>query len=400
VAQAIETSRLQAWSRLPLTQSSVRLRNAWLVLGNIRRAGTTTRTQIADETGLTGTTVHRITGDLRRRRLVLNVGGPDKNVVGRPPELFRFNAGIGHVIAIDVGNETMRAGIADLDGTLLARRRQPTTTIEGDLVRAIEESIAELQREVGARPDKLVGMAVGVAAVAEPEGTIVRASVHHLWEGLELGAQLRRRFDCEVVVAQDDHLATLAELEMGGCVGLRDALVVNLGKGIGAGIIADGTIYRGAHSAAGRLGWISLDIGGDGRAGVLPVGQVLTADGLIGEYRRLGGSRQVAGAIDVFAADEDGDLAARDAIDTFADRLGWLIASAVALIDPQRVVIGGGISGSFDRLADRMKARLREVVAVPPPVVRSELGPEAVVSGAVAAAIRLADEWLVSRLGG
>jgi predicted NBD/HSP70 family sugar kinase len=400
VVEAAAPSRMLGGRRGPSMPASVRLRNSWLVLDAIRSADTLSRVRLADVTGLTTTTIHRITADLHRRRLIVQVGTPDNGSVGRPPSLFRFNASIGHVIAVDVGNETTRAAIADLCGAVLASRSQPTAAIEGDLLHAIEETIAELQREAGVRLATLVGIGVGVAAVAEAEGRITRASVHHLWEGLELGSQLRRLYACDTLVAQDDHLAALAELEVGAAVGLRDALVLNVGKGIGVGIIADGVVYRGSRSAAGRVGWIPIEDGVTSPPlDMVPLAKILTADGLIAEYRRLGGSAPADGALDVFDADRRGDTAAAGAVDTFADRLGWLIASAVALLDPQRVVLGGGISGSFDRLSERINARLREIVAVPPPVVGSTLGPDAVVSGAIQAALGVADEWLAARLG-
>jgi predicted NBD/HSP70 family sugar kinase len=394
----------------PLTQTSLRLRNLWRVLENIRAAGTTSRVRVADETGLTGTTVHRLTAELRRRRLIVRARTSASGGVGRPPSLFRFNGGIGHVIGIDVGNETTRAVLADLDRNVRAREQRPTAAIEGGLLFALEDMVSELQRAAAVPRDALVAIGVGVAAVTAIEGTIVRASMHHLWEGLQLGAQLRRDFECEVVVSQDDHMAALAELEVGACVGLRDALVVNLGKGMGAGIIADGSVYRGAHGAAGRLAWIPVSRatprdpalvapGDDPADAFAPLAHLLTADGLIAEYRRLGGGAQVAGAVDVFRADAAGDAMAGLAVDSFADRLGWLIGTSIAVMDPQRVVVGGGISGSFERLAPLLVGRVAEIVAVPPPIVASELGTDAVATGAIGAATRLADSWLAARLG-
>ncbi len=405
----VETMRSGDGAMPPLTQSSLRLRNLWRVLENIREAGTTTRVRIASATGLTATTVHRLTDELQRRRLVTPGTATAGSGIGRPATTFRFNGQIGHVVGIDVGNETTRAVAADLDGTVLARRTRPTAAIEGNLPRGLEEMVADLQLERSVRPESLVAIAVGVAGVTEPEGTIVRASMHHLWEGLELGVQLRRDLRCEVVVSQDDHLAALAELELGGCVGLRDALVVNVGKGIGAGVISDGTVHRGAHGAAGRVGWIMVEAGGragrdtprgDDPGSPVSLATVLTADGLIADYQRLGGRRRVDGARDVFAADAGGDSAATKAIDAFADRLGWLIGTTAAVIDPQRVVVGGGISGSFERLSPRIVARVGEIVALPPPIIRSSLGTDAVVTGAIVSATRLADVWLMARLKG
>ena len=129
------------------------------------------------------------------------------------------------------------------------------------------------------------------------------------------------------------------------------------------------------------------------------LGSIVTADGLIRDYRRLGGSSRSDGAIDVFRADAAGEEAAVRAIDLFAGRLGWLIAALVAMLDPELVVVGGGISRSFERLSPGIAAQLGQNVVNPPPVVGSALGPEAVVTGAIDAALQIADAWLQERIG-
>ena len=236
-------------------------------------------------------------------------------------------------------------------------------------------------------------------AVSSPDGTILRASQHHVWEGLELGVALRQALDTAVVVRQDDHLAALAELHGGVCVGLRTAAIINVGKGIGVAIIAEGAVQEGARGAAGRVAWIPVRPGGSIDGSMVPLGTVITADGIIADYRAGGGSGCVDGALGVFQADALGDPAAARALDLFARRLGWLMGTIVAVLDPQLVVIGGGISRSFDRLAGAMTERLNDIVEKPPPVVASLLGPEAVTAGAIDAAIGLADAWLQEQIG-
>lgn len=402
----------------PLNQKTVRVGNAWRVLEYVRTSGPTSRAKVAAETGLTVTTVHRLVADLRRRRLLGNGTTAEYGGVGRPAETFQFNAGVGHVVGIDVGNETTRAGLANLDGRIIADDLRPTAEIAADLPGGLEAVVGRLQRSAGVQSGSLVALSVGVPGVIDlAGGVIVRASLHRPWDGLPLGSQLRRSLGVEVVVAQDDHLTALAELRRGACVGLHHALVVNVGKGIGAGIIVDGQPYYGSHAAAGRLGWFPMPLGDDAASrtpdsifddssdptdrtdpAVAPASQLVTADGLIADYRRLGGRVDAPGAIDVFGADEAGDPAAARAIDLFADRLGGCIGMAVALMDPQRVVIGGGISGSFDRLAPRLTERLSRVVLLPPSVVPSQLGTEAGVIGAIEAAMERADAWLLDAI--
>lgn len=383
----------------PLTHGHIRRANAWSVLQVVRASGVTSRMQITEQTGLTAMSVHRLIAELRRRRLVVPAGTSNAGAVGRPSSLFRFNAAIGHVVGVDVGNETTRAVLADLDLERRARIELRTADVEHDLGGSLSAAVRTLQAAANVRREGLVGLAVGVPAVTDPDGTILRASQHHVWEGLALGATLREASGAAVVVRQDDHLAALAELLGGACIGLRTAVVLDVGKGIGLGIITDGAVHAGVHGAAGRVAWIPVRPGGSLDDSMVPLGGVMTADGIIADYRGAGGDAQIDGALGVFEADEAGDPAATRAIDLFASRLGWLIGTIVAVLDPEVVVIGGGISRSFDRLVGPMVERIRKIVVTPPPIVASTLGPEAVVAGAIDAAIELADAWLQERIG-
>ena len=109
----------------PMTHGHIRRTNAWSVLQVVRATGITSRTQITERTGLTAMSVHRLIADLRRRRLVVSAGTSNDGAIGRPSSLFRFNASIGHVIGVDVGNETTRAVLADLDLVRHARVEVP-----------------------------------------------------------------------------------------------------------------------------------------------------------------------------------------------------------------------------------------------------------------------------------
>lgn len=383
---------------VPRSQAHVRRANAWSVLQVVRAGGSVSRSRITADTGLTAMSVHRIVADLQRRQLVAPAGRSERGRVGRPSSLFTFNASIGHVVGIDVGNETTRAVLALLDGTPVARHERPTSEIEADLVGSLRAQVHDLEMDAGIVPDTLVAIGVGVPAIATIDGTIVRASQHQRWDGLALGGDLGRILGHQVLVRQDDQLATLAELRRGACVGARNAVVLDIGKGVGVGIVAEGSVYTGVRSAAGRVAWIRAP--GDG--GVddwVQFGSLLTADGLVRDYRRFGGSSRSYGAIDVFRADAAGDDAATRAIDLFADHLGWLIAVLVAILDPEQVVIGGGISRSFERLSAGVLRRLGTSPTQPPPVVASDLGPEAVVSGAIDAALEVGDVWLQERIG-
>jgi len=383
----------------PLTHDDMRRANAWSVLEAIRKGGVVSRAEIGEQTGLTAMSVHRRVAELRRRRLVVLAGSSPAGSIGRPSSLFRFNGAIGHVVGLDVGNETTRGTLVGLDREPRAELEVSTAAIEDGLATHLLALIRRLQVEAKVKPDALMGLAAGIAGVTGSDGTIVRASQHRRWDGLALGTALREALDVDVELRQDDHFAALAELQRGAVVGLRTALLVNVGKGIGLGIITDGAVHAGAHGAAGRATWIPLRPEEPGGSGPL-VGELVTGDGIVADYVRAGGQGQPDGARAVFAADAAGDASAREAVDLFAARLGWLIGGAVAILDPEIVVIGGGIGRAFDRLREPVTRRVAEIIATPPPIVPSTLGPGAVAAGAIDAGLALADNLLHARLGG
>jgi predicted NBD/HSP70 family sugar kinase len=368
--------------------------NAWSVLHALRRLGTASRSQLAEATGLTPMTVHRLMDGLQQRGLVVSAGTAADGTIGRPSSLFQLNGASGAVLGIDVGNETVRIRLTDLGMTRVRRTEVLTASVEANLAGGLLGLVRELA-DAGEPTGPLVGAAIGIPAVPSKHGRVIRASLHHAWEGLELGPILEDALGCPVVVSQDDHLAAFAELTTGACRGTRSAVVLNIGKGIGVGLVSDGVVHTGGHHAAGRIATIPIP-GLAESSGVAPsrLGELLTADGLIREYRDAGGAGPVASARDVFAADAAGDAAATGCVTRFADRLGWLMAALITIIDPEILVFGGGISGAWPRLEPLVAPRVDQILPSRPPIVASSLGSDAVVLGAIEAAMNLGDEWL------
>lgn len=170
------------------------------------------------------------------------------------------------------------------------------------------------------------------------------------WDGFPLRERLAARLDAPLVVDNDANLAALAEHRLGAARDARVSITVTLGTGIGGGIILDGRVFHGAWGGAGELGHLSLGRGGvPCRCGVADcVEPEASGSGLAARARDWGMSP--AEARTVFAAAAAGEPRARAAIDTLADRLGAAIGSAVSLLNPDVVVVGGGVSQAGDLL--------------------------------------------------
>jgi len=205
---------------------------------------------------------------------------------------------------------------------------------------------------------------------------------------------LRRRFPVPVQVENDVNLAALGEMWRGAGRGRRHLLFVAPGTGIGAGIIIDGRLHRGAHHFAGEIGYccpspeyLDEDYGLLGCLETLASGP-----GLLRRARERLGGRLDAGATarDVFEMARAGDAEAAALCEETATLIGIAVGNVVAALDPEVVVFGGGLSREGESLLGRVREVVYRMVPVRPEIVVSTLGDDAQLHGAVRAALEAA----------
>ena len=198
--------------------------------------------------------------------------------------------------------------------------------------------------------DDAVGVGCGCPGVIRPEdGSLVDRTAHlpH-WKGTPVRDELARRLALPVAVDNDANLAALAEHRLGAARGARVCVAITLGTGVGCGIVIEGRIFRGAWGGAGELGHVPLGTGHSGCAcGVAGCAEAeASAAGLTQSARALGLEPAEAGT--VFARAATGHRGAMEAVERFTERLGALVATAVDLLNPDMVVLGGGLARSGD----------------------------------------------------
>jgi predicted NBD/HSP70 family sugar kinase len=228
------------------------------------------------------------------------------------------------------------------------------------------------------------------------------------WEQIRLAERLGRDFPCPVLVENETHLSLLAERWRGAAQGVANAVFVQIGVGIGAGILIGGELYRGTAGAAGEIGYLPLpDLDGEPRDGMGPFehaagGTAFARYGREAAKARRGALlRELAGgdpdAVDaqvVFAASSRGDPAAAEIVETLTLRLARGVAAVAVVLNPTSVIVGGGVSRAGAALLEPLERHLQELVPLPPRVVLSTLGDEAVALGAVRRAVQSVDERL------
>ncbi len=389
--------------------------NAAAVLRAIRADGPISRAELARATGLSKPTVNGAV-ELLLESGYLTEHVPDIDAATRRPgpraRLLRFRGDVGHVLGIDIGANKVLVIVADLAGDVLASVRRRTSALERQtadtLLHLVDAATEEALVTAGVERSSLLAVGVGTPGVVDPvSGRVTLAPQLGGWEGIRLASRLEPAFTCPVLVDNEVHLSVLGERWRGSAQGIDDALYVQVGVGIGGGVLIGGDVYRGAGGAAGELGYLPIFDDDSGRDGLGPFEHAAggTAFARLGRRAAEAGESQalldLAGgdldAIDaeiVFAAAEGGDEAARRILDELLRRLARGIASAVTILNPSTVIVGGGVSRAGQRLLEPLERRIAELVPVPPRVVLSTLGDEAVALGAARLALRAVEERL------
>jgi predicted NBD/HSP70 family sugar kinase len=403
-------------NRLPAgSPQLLRQLNSAHVLRAIRTHGPISRAELAKTIGLSKPTVNEVVEGLLGKGTVLesDANGAERPLrPGRRARLLRFRADLGHVLGIDIGANKLLVFVADLNGDVVASQRRPVQAREradaAALLRQVQAAATTALAAAGTRRALLQAVGVGTPGVVDPAtGRLSLAPQLGGWESLPLGRRLQRSFPCPVLVENEVHLSVLAERWRGAAQGIDDALFVQAGYGIGGGLLVGGRLYRGANGAAGEIGYLPFTDDWSPRDGLGPFEHAAGGSAYARHGRRAAATRggrrllELAGgdpdAIDaeiVFAAAAEGNVAASRILDTLVRRLARGIAAAAIVVDPRTVIVGGGLSGAGEMLLRPLERELADLVPIPPQVVLSGLGEEAVALGAVRLAVQTVEDRL------
>ncbi|WP_020672817.1 ROK family transcriptional regulator [Amycolatopsis nigrescens] len=388
------------------TPANMRELNQRVVLEWLRGQGAATRPRIAADTGLSKPTVGQALLDLEQDGLVRTAGrtlaGP-----GRSAVVYEINPSAGHVLGIDIGRQLIRAAVADLSGTVVARLDQRNRARSATaLVRTVRDCADAAVAKAGLKKEDVVTTVVGSPGVPDPRSaTWKQAPNLPGWERKGLLNELKQVLGTAMVVENDANLTAVGEHEAGAARGVDVFVCVTVGTGIGMGIIVNGKLFRGAHGAAGEIGYLpygwptggapELDLDRQ-RQGML---ESAAAAHSVVESAVAKGLTEVKTAKDVFRLAREGDTRALTTVEEEAARLAFVICSVAAVIDPELVVIAGGVGKNTDLLTAPLQRALANAIPVQPRIVPGELGEEAALTGAIETALHTARDVVFERRG-
>ena len=290
------------------------------------------------------------------------------------------------VVAVDVGGTSIRAALVDADATVHDVRSWPTprgTT-------AIVDAIVAAVREVRDTAASIGGIGVVVPGSVDAAAGIARYSANLGWRDVPLRAQLGDVFGEPVAIDHDVRAAGLAEWRLGAARGVDDCIVVMIGTGIAAAVVSGGRLLTGSAGLAGEIGHMIVVPDGEpctcGQRGCVEA--YASAAAISRRYVAHGGAEALSSA--VIAGRVESDPIAAQVWAEATGVLGAAVAATVAVLDPELVVLGGGLSAAGERLLAPVRATLDERLSWRESVrlAASTLGAHAGVLGAALVARR------------
>ena len=278
-----------------------------------------------------------------------------------------------YAFGVDIGGTTCKIGLFDTSGRLLDKWEIPTNKenrgagILSDVAEAVE---AKLVKE-GIGKDAVAGIGVGVPGPVNSQG-VVSGCVNVGWGTVDVEAELGSLTGFAVKAGNDANVAALGEMWQGGAKGCKDVIMVTLGTGVGGGIIVDGKVVAGFDGAGGEIGHITIDPAEQetcncGRRGCLE--QYTSATGIV----RLAKKKLAADpretslrnhepltARDICDEAKAKDAAALELVDEVCKILGTALSNIACVVNPEVIVIGGGVSKAGEILTERVQKYYKE----------------------------------------
>jgi glucokinase len=304
------------------------------------------------------------------------------------------------ICAVDLGGTNLRAAIIDRDGHLHQRLKfkTPATSNAAEIVSAIAEAVGACEDRAAAGAIQAVSVVVP-GSVQHGTGVVVNAPNIPSLAGFQLGVALENELNAPVLLENDANAAALGEMWKGAARGHRTIICLTLGTGVGSGIILDGELWRGIDGTAGEIGHTSVAPFGSVRCKCGNIGclEVCASGTAIVRMTREGLPNHLESTLHSIPENEisaekiaraatESDELALSVFYKLGTYLGIAIANVVNTLNPEMIVIGGGVSAAFDLFVHQTRAEvLRRAFPVPArrcAIVRGECGDDAGLLGA------------------
>src|SRR5690625_316973 len=368
--------------------------NKSIILNKIRTDSPISRAEIAKQTKLTPPTVSNNVKELIEQGIVKE-SELGESQGGRKPTMLLINSDAFYIIGVDVGPKTVECIVVNLSGEIIERSTNTLTLpLTNDAFLAIiVKNIHHVIKQASIPTEKMIGIGVAMHGVVEIKtGTSLFAPNLRL-QNIPIKATLEKEFDLQVKVENDARAMALGEAWFGDYGEQLNMVAMNIGRGVGAGIVMGGKLYHGAQDIAGEIGHMTIDVNGKvcecGNRGCLQTfitGSAIAARALplLPDFERNG---QVLSGEKVYELAREGNVVSRQILVETGEMIGIGLINLIHILNPDKIILGGGVTGSeefiFPAIQETIEKRALTPQARKTEVLISELGKDATIIGAV-----------------
>ena len=349
-----------------------------------------TRTELAEYTGLSRPTVSAVADQLVQSELVVQHEDAQPRP-GRPPVLLSLASGAAFAVGVDMGHAHVQVGVSDLSGRILGHQRSPADVDHDPLASfdLAQQLVDDALARSGVSTDRVIGVGMALAAPVErTTGAVFAEGILPNWGGIQPASEMRARLGLPVEVRNDANLGALGEHVFGAGREVADMLYVRLSAGVGLGLVLGGQPYGGTGGLAGELGHVRARPEGlicrCGNRGCLE-----TVASSLAVARLLARSREEPVSVErLLELAASGDRGAKRAVAEAGQAVGEALATAVNLFNPELILVGGDLAATGDTVLAPLRRAIEQYALAPSAravaLSVGALGDKAEVLGAVA----------------
>lgn len=301
------------------------------------------------------------------------------------------------ILAVDIGGSKYVAGLIDWQGKVLYRRKYRWNSFSVEKV--ITDLISAMEAVIKIAKEKIIAVGMTIPGLADSDQGIWLSSSFMGIYNLPIGSIICEHFGLPVYIENDCNACALAERMFGRCRQIENFLYLTVSNSIGGAIVINGEVYPGAFGCAGEVGLIPVDIDdflSESKSYRIALEDCASGRGLVNAYLRLGGKRKIDGVcpdgVNITRLARSGDEVAIRALYKEGRYLGRAIAACSLILNPEMVIIGGGLSLAFDQFGDVLRNTVKKEMEVSgtncPMIEVTSLGYDGGLIGAAAVAKR------------
>ncbi len=357
--------------------------NQGLVLKIIEQNGPISRADIGKIVDLTPPTISAIVRDLLKRNIVCEIGKGNSSG-GKKPILLQINPKRASMIAVDLGGENgIRAALIDLSYNIIYEKNstKKESSKHENLKNNLNSFLAEFLNEIDISKEKILQICIGVPGIIDYKAKKVTAAPNLNWEVSFSDLNLSI-LGIPTILENDVNLMALGEKFKGIAQDFENFVFVGERTGIGAGIIINGKLYQGANNAAGEIGHIFIDpqYAPENPRDYGCLEKLASYKVIIEKAKELMGKE--LRIMEIFLLAVDGDSVAQSIVRDALKYLAYGIANISCVLNPESIIIGGGISILPARFLEEIRTTLQKIIPFVPKIEFSALGEDGVLIGA------------------